>query len=370
MTTQFYCAICSGPTGIWAIGSSSPQALKRRQTYVEAKRREKATDQRVPINFDSDWSSDDESDEDPYDPDDLTRYDPRLVSPESREWLHNIYWLRVGDFTGEVYLEGPASSMNNLNSVTIRRDVDGEESLDTYFCYTTVNCVFPFHLCCFKLLLYSIFNDMEFDNIDKKVLYKVMMDINPGHPRLDLDYGDIKGPDQYWLCEPGEEYCISCPTSLDEGIQQFLRDKLQHDTFKLPISNVSIDQRHVVADPFGNLPVEVLFNMLDMLPACSLLEFRKASATVCRATQSNGYWKQRMSRTMEWFWELSDILRDHPSDLNFKAFYLWLDKKTNPELGMDPMFMGLGNRRRIWGACQQLRDLYVKRAPPETEGKQ
>ncbi|GAB1218104.1 hypothetical protein ATERTT37_007353 [Aspergillus terreus] len=46
---------------------------------------------------------------------------------------------------------------------------------------------------------------MEFDNIDKKVLYKVMMDINPGHPRLDLDYGDIKGPDQYWLCEPGEE---------------------------------------------------------------------------------------------------------------------------------------------------------------------
>jgi hypothetical protein len=101
MTTQFYCAICSGPAGIWAIGSSSPQALKRRQTYVEAKRREKATNQRVPINFDSDWSSDDESDEDPYDPDDLTRYDPRLVSPESREWLHNIYWLRVGDFTGE-----------------------------------------------------------------------------------------------------------------------------------------------------------------------------------------------------------------------------------------------------------------------------
>ncbi|GES58040.1 F-box domain protein [Aspergillus terreus] len=368
MTTQFYCAICSGPAGISAIGSSSPQALKLRRTYVEAKRLEKATGQRVPINFDSDWSSDDESDEGPYDPDDLTRFDPRLVSPESREWLHDIYWLRVDDFTGEGYLEGPASSVNNLRNYC--ENIDGEESLDTYYCYTTVNCVFPFHLCCFKLLLYSIFGDMEFDNIDKKVLYKVMMDTNPGHTRLDLDYGDVEGPDQYWLCEPGEEYCISRPTSLDERIQQFLRDKLQHDTFKLPISNVSIDQRHVVADPFGNLPVEVLFNILDMLPACSLLEFRKASATVCRATQSNGYWKQRMSRVMDWFWELSNILQDNPSGLNFKALYLWLEKKTNPELGMDPKFMGLGNRRRIWGACQQLRDLYVKRIPPETEGQQ
>jgi hypothetical protein len=62
------------------------------------------------------------------------------------------------------------------------------ERLTRISSYTTVNCVFPFHLCCFKLLLYSIFNDMEFDNIDKKVLYKVMMDINPGrkHSRRDL----------------------------------------------------------------------------------------------------------------------------------------------------------------------------------------
>ncbi|KAL5360408.1 hypothetical protein BJX96DRAFT_71020 [Aspergillus floccosus] len=370
MITQFYCAICSGPARIWAIGSSSPKALKRRRKYVEAKRQEKATGRRVPINFDEDKSSDDELDESPYNPDDLTRYDPGLVSAESREWLHDIYCLGVDDFTCEGYIEGPASSEHDLNSVTFRREVNGEESLDTYFCYTTVNCVFPFHLPCFELLLYSIFSDMEFDHIDKKVLYNVMMDINPGRMRLELDYGDIEGPDQFWRCQPGEEYCISHPTSLGEETQRFLQDKLQHDTFRLPLSDVKIDARHMVADPFSSLPVEVLFNILDMLPACSLLDFRKASATVCRATQANGYWKQRMSRVMDWFWELPDILQDHPSDLNIKAFYLWLDKKTTPEFGMDPKFMGLGNRRRIWGACQQLRNLYVQRLPPETEGQQ
>lgn len=45
----------------------------------------------------------------------------------------------------------------------------------------------------------------DVSGIDKNVLYKVMTDLALGGRALDLNYGDINGPDQDWMSIPGEE---------------------------------------------------------------------------------------------------------------------------------------------------------------------
>ena len=91
----------------------------------------------------------------------------------------------------------------------------------------------------------------------------------------------------------------------------------------------------------------------------------KASWPVHNATRSETIWKQLIHSEMPWFLELKDIIKEEPpitaEDLDYKRIYLWADKVTTPEFGMRGRFMGVANRRRIWGPCQQLADLYFEK---------
>lgn len=125
---------------------------------------------------------------------------------------------------------------------------------------------------------------------------------------------------------------------------------------------INTPQQGLLADPFSRLPNEVLHMIFQYLPGKSLLTLTAASWPVFVSTHNNQFWKLFISWDMPWVWELNKILGDtQPTDLDYKSLYLWLDTVTTPKYGMAGTFMGLANRRRIWGACQQLVGHYFKR---------
>ena len=67
--------------------------------------------------------------------------------------------------------------------------------------------VFPVHAECIKLLSRAMFDIIDIGRIHKNILYEVMLD-STDFCCLNLDYGDITGPDQDWQSVPGEEVCI------------------------------------------------------------------------------------------------------------------------------------------------------------------
>lgn len=111
-------------------------------------------------------------------------------------------------------------------------------------------------------------------------------------------------------------------------------------------------------DPFNKLPYDIIYYVLRFLPGDSTRAFMAASWAVYNATRHPTLWKQLMYWGMPWFWELHKLVDEHSTDLDYKNLYLWLDKATMPVYGMDGPFLGIANRRRIWGACTQLAEIY------------
>lgn len=124
---------------------------------------------------------------------------------------------------------------------------------------------------------------------------------------------------------------------------------------------VDTPQLAPLADPFSKLPTELLHMIYRYLPGKSLLSLTTASWLALVSTHNNQFWKLFISWNMPWLWELEKIICDiQPIDLDYKSLDFWLDAEITPRYGMTGPFMGLANRRRIWGACQQLASSYFK----------
>ncbi|GKZ66611.1 hypothetical protein AnigIFM60653_002800 [Aspergillus niger] len=130
---------------------------------------------------------------------------------------------------------------------------------------------------------------------------------------------------------------------------------------KTPFAKLDLRDRKPVS-PFGKLPLEIVYQICKFLPSDSLKALAEASLYIHLVTQDNLFWKQFMQRNMPWFWELQAAKNQKiPADLNYKRMYMWLDKMTAPRYGMDDVkLIGVANRRRIWGVCEDLADRYSK----------
>lgn len=74
-----------------------------------------------------------------------------------------------------------------------------------------------------------------------------------------------------------------------------------------------------------------------------------------------------MKQHMPWFSEAHELLQD-PSFLhrkNIRQIFVYLECMTRPRLGLNGDDLGIANRRRIWGACEQLAELYLARIPED-----
>jgi hypothetical protein len=152
------------------------------------------------------------------------------------------------------------------------------------------------------------------------------------------------------------QYSVVCPTlhfDLEHQIIVDFEAGLSKSQTTLDLGN------KVIKDPFRNTPYDVTYLILQYLSGDSIMALSRASWTILTRTRNSSFWKKRLSEDMVWFWELQQYLKSSQHAVrNYKALYLWLDKRTHPLYGLTGAFMGIANRRRIWRPCAELAHRY------------
>lgn len=144
----------------------------------------------------------------------------------------------------------------------------------------------------------------------------------------------------------------------------FLHDTISSTDFTLPPPTaINSPIRH---DPFATLPYDVAHALLLLLPAHTVLSLCTASYPLHSffGPSNRLFWRAALSACTPWFWELHNLIRGGTLDLQtteYKGLFLWVDNHTRPRKGLRGPFMGVANRRRIWGVCEQLAAEYRPR---------
>ncbi|KAL0262037.1 hypothetical protein SLS55_003472 [Diplodia seriata] len=331
MGFDIFCAVCGGPACAHiTIDDKSRKAAVREKREVDPSFSEKDLNRR-----------------------EFCGYDPEVVSPEDVQWT---YKAQVLGFNPQA------------------------TGIDNYRVYdATQTACYPIHEPCLKLLTRVLCGNDNIDNLDKDTLYHIISGLM-GWDLPKLDYGEPSVEhDQWWWSKPGEEtanakmmviYPLSNPT-----FTTLLRNTVSTDDFALPTppgttdpaTSASLSAR-VRRDPFARLPYDITHQILLLLPAEAVPRLATASYPVHAAVRSSarnpGFWRQALRRCMPWFWELHVLMRHgtvDPEETDFKGLFLWLEACTRPRRGLEGPFMGVANRRRVWGVCEQYDALYVRR---------
>ena len=252
-----YCALCCGPLGKFSVkvGDGTKKALKRRARIVaEGVRERKGIEpQNIKIEEDTEASDDDDEkgqqdrsatksnddtthelhhghskylypyNEPPvldtmYENYEKESYDPRLLHSEDVEWTDRCRTLGYNPNTGKAFISGlaryaiygdveiyePGNDPNDpqLREYDVYQESTGELDDPT----------FPFHEACYRLLAKRL-GYVDSAEIDKDVLFNVMLEKNIGYSCLMVDYGDTQSlGQQWWYCQPGEEVRPSLST--------------------------------------------------------------------------------------------------------------------------------------------------------------
>ncbi|KAL4959786.1 F-box protein [Aspergillus stella-maris] len=366
MAFDCYCAICGvGFSGL-RIGTPSDATAERRQQYVQSiSRSPDGARYRTP--------SDEES---------IHSYDPRLVDSDSIAWTSKVHCLGLHEVEGKTtaFVSGPGY-YSDAGEMAVKL---GNRIQRTYFsCYgfgtdTSPGPVIPFHWCCFEILLRSLTGSTDVKNVNLDVLYDAMMSLcNQAGSALRLNYGEdvAQGQGQYWRCLPGVEYTVHHPTNTPI-LTSFLRSQVQLNkslhvssspSTSTPKAGIDLGTREL-KNPFSTLPAELIYQIASFLPGESLKNLIQASPYIYALTRDDYFWRRFIESDMPWLWE-GDVLRKSKAniqlestsdenldiELDHKQVYIWLNAITKPSYGMENTeIMGIANRRRIWGACEDV----------------
>ncbi|KAL6230454.1 hypothetical protein BDW75DRAFT_66038 [Aspergillus navahoensis] len=375
MAFDCYCAICGVGFSGMRIGTPSEATAERRRQYVESVSRclDRSTD-RPPVPEDGEES--------------IQSYDPRLVDRDNIAWTSQVHCLGLHEVNGKnkAFVSGPGYYAD-AGELAVKM---GQRAKRTYFnCYgfgtdEAPGPVVPFHYCCFEILLRSLTGTTDPKNVNLDVLYEVMMGMcNGSGSALRLAYGDdvAYAQGQYWRCLPGAEFSVRHPTNTP-NLKEFIQTKLRtNETLRAPSKSKDLNfGSRTLKNPFGALPAELVYQICSFLPWSSLKALIQASPFIRLLTSDDYFWRCFIESDMPWLWQtqtatetgtdkhtqtepenlsVSHLLKSLTSSsglsLNHKQVYMWLDAITAPKYGLeDPTLMGIANRRRIWGACEEL----------------
>ncbi|KAH7123327.1 hypothetical protein B0J13DRAFT_566420 [Dactylonectria estremocensis] len=305
-------------------------------------------------------------------------YDPDILQPRDIEWTETCHVL---GFNAEVsgvskaFVSGPCR-YNKYGSVNCEPGTDpNAQGVDQGLGIAELRCysapgeipVFPFHWECYKLLAQALTGSSNTGGIDKDVLYGVMRSkTGRSDNMLGICYdepGTAKDAQlevgRAWRSHPGQEFLV-CSPSPEPQLSRQVRSDLRHD-FALPIVDSTLGSK-VETDFFVHLPPDLTDQVLLLLDHRALISLLNASWSLHFQLHSNGnFWKERIQKEMPWFFELQEFLRakNSTSTKNMKGLYLWAEQVTIPRKGLTWPYMAIANRRRIWGVCQQISDLYM-----------
>ncbi|KAF1958078.1 hypothetical protein CC80DRAFT_592526 [Byssothecium circinans] len=306
-------------------------------------------------------------------------YDPFVLSGEDVKWLSRGRCLAFNSEApgiSKVFISGRGTcdSFGYFKSENRSFDPNADEDAEEWPCYNSYDAdkqiSFPFHETCYKIFARNLFGEPDFRRIDKDALYSAMEQAI-GRPRsLDLYYGDFDGPEQFWECYQGEEYLVFDPARslrLSENLREMLPAQLFTPSATMP------DLAHQVKnDPFGKLPYDVLYMIFPRLSNNDIFSLTKASWFVNSITRSNDVWKRLLNtRIFPWFWEAKDFFEETAllGDFDYKRTFLGLNMISTPKIGLQGPWMGIANRRRIWNACNQLKEIYRNFSPMDDNTK-
>lgn len=382
-----YCAFCGSALCSAHVAEKPRSARFRRRRQRE--QRDAATANEEGSQSDAENESGDqeesegEDDDDDDDDDDCSigscdeehSYDPAILDEKDLEWTKSVYILGFNPYASSIrktFIAGPGHYWD-YGSVEIDAGQPDPNQPDdgNFTCYYSIESgelpVFPFHWCCYELLLRTLTGTTDADKLDRDLLYNIMHELAPDYAKaLELDYGDpCPDQDQFWCSNAGEEVLVVQP-SLNPEITSLLRSAIAEDTFKKTDSadmSLNLESR-ISSDPFSKLPYDILYKVCASLPFGSISDLSIASWLVNVTLRStDGLWKHLLRNSMPWFFELHDLLDDEKlmENRDFRKLFLWIEKMTRPRLWMDGPFMGVANRRRIWGVCEQLAERYHAR---------
>ncbi|KAL6365163.1 hypothetical protein LRP88_01144 [Fusarium phalaenopsidis] len=328
-----YCAFCGvvlndSP----GIGSRDPEALNRRRESV-----------REGLLFSDDGSPDylEHFDED-------HRYDPGLVSQESLEWLADIscigfnedgleedrsFFAKAEPYDDYVILiqtnqrkqpKTGKSSRQALNTMLT--------TLSYYPVEDNSSPVFPFHNVCYEIFERAMFFTKGSSMVDGDLLYHVMAGLSDQYmAHLEVDYGPMYGMDRYCL-----------------------REKLASGNFQLSPGAIHLGPTSPDSDPFYKLSNELIRKISNLVPYNTLLSLRSVSRPFYHDTRNNTFWKSRIASDMPWLWDLGAAVDTPTTQIDYMKLYAWLKSVTTPGFGVEPPFLAIANRRRIWQPCKEI----------------
>ncbi|SPJ85447.1 uncharacterized protein FTOL_11228 [Fusarium torulosum] len=310
---ECYCAICSCP-----LASSSITIGRSSGSYSGSQ---------------TDDTSDDNSDSAVDEVDD---YDPSVVKETELVWLNKFRCLGFNEDAADIgaaFISGPSQYLDD-EEVLATRGADPNAPEDTKF-----SC----------------------DLLNKDILYEVMECLVSSNSALNIDYGGILGPDQFWVSERGEEYVVANPMDRNPMLEKCIQDHVTRSLALTP-NDYSISDYTSVGTAkslFLQLPPELLMRIGLYLPTDSIASFALLSRSCAEIVRTNTFWKNHRLWQIYWAWEadiaVNTSLEDH---ISLREACLWLHHISSPTRNQTSEFLGLINRRRIWNTCEQIAGHY------------
>ncbi|KUJ13318.1 uncharacterized protein LY89DRAFT_156806 [Mollisia scopiformis] len=258
----------------------------------------------------------------------------------------------------------------------------------------------PFHEDCFVLLSKAIYyslhgnippnlgkgekitgeGDEVLGFVSKDVLYAAMKKLyvtdSYDHCLSEVDYAELNVTtrEQYWGCIRGEEAWVSNPLT-SEQLTYFFSHTAQ--TLGLnsspPTTRSSTTTCNPIPhNPFSNLPKELISEILLYLPLSSLKSFALSGLIPFRLEHNLAFWRRKTNLDFAFLYDLPNL----EGERNWLAVYQELHRQchtTTPEKYTDDegeerivrerdqsLVLGLANRRRVWGICEQIVSVYLE----------
>lgn len=400
-STDYYCALCGSTFSNYHI-AEKPHSAGLRQAFRSSQAKKQALNPARDEGQGSVQASLTREDEDdiPIENDEMYTYDPSIISREDAKWVYDLQCLGINSAT-EVPRKGFVSTISHQSTYGMIKvhDHDDEDifAINYFTAYhDTTNSgkkVYPFHPNCWDLFKIALEYQLSgkkplsavgswfplleaTSNLDKALLFDVMSRHGNNQVRRlsGIDYGEPDPPNQArWVARPGEELFLADPTRAIEDNKAIIAEKWSSMLSINRRRSTSPPQEIQETDPFSRLPYELLSMVLSELEASSLIGLFSASPHVHRVVSDIPlFWLEAMRSSMPWFFEIQEFLDTFsegqtiksgadPDFNRLRVLCLWANHITTPRVGMTGTFMGIANRRRIWGICRQLTDIYTKR---------
>jgi hypothetical protein len=144
----------------------------------------------------------------------------------------------------------------------------------------------------------------------------------------------------------------------DLHMQTLAHLTIEHNPTAKGLSPIS-PQRNIT-DPFEKLSNELIHHVTSYLKGDEVFLLRQASMIVREATSGNSFWMPRVQKDLAWLWVPHRLFTKN-STIDWMKGYLLFDSATARPWGMRGVYIGLANRRRIWNACETLKEGYLSR---------